>query len=288
MFISGVTTPEEKTNDWQLLPPGNADSLIVPNLKFNDSDLNLFHTLCSFFADIPIEIFIIITVGIVIIIAVIIITIVIKCTCNNNNRTPQESYPHFDANSIPPNYGYTSSKAHQGSSWACTFKGGQQMNTHIWETPVPEPHDGEYTLPASMKKQLGIRDKQNQLGSESGTGGASHFHPKVPLTVNPPQNQLETNIQGQYTMPVKLLQDRKEGDTMTTTVECEYTMPVKMKEQTNTVTASTSSDYTIPVLPQPVPDTPDSESEYTVPTGMGVSDQKHNKGDGRASFQRIL
>ena len=236
-------------------------------------------------ADIPIEMFIVITAGIVIIIAVIIVTVVIKCTCNNN-RTPQENYPHFDANSCPPNYGYTSSEAHQRSSWACTFKGGQQANTHIWETTLPEPQEGEYTLPASMKKkQLGINDqtKHNQL---AGTGGTFHCHPEVPLNVNPPQNQFETNIQAQYTMPVKLLQDREDVDPLRTNVESEYTMPIKMKEQTSTLPAT--SDYTIPVLPQPVPDSPDSESEYTIPTGIKASDQNHRIGNGRSSLQRIL
>ena len=108
-----------------------------------------------FVSDIPIEMFIIITAGIVIIIAIMIITIVVKGTCNNN-RTPHESCPHLDANSIPPNYSYTSSKADDRSSVACTFKGGQQMNTYILETPLPEPHEREYTLATSIKKQLGI------------------------------------------------------------------------------------------------------------------------------------
>ena len=97
---------------------------------------------------------IIIIVGVTIIVAICIVTIIIRCRCMNRAQSAQEQYPHFDANSIPPNYGHTSSKAHQGSSWACTVKGGQQMNTHIWETPLPEPQDGEYTLPTSMKKQL--------------------------------------------------------------------------------------------------------------------------------------
>ena len=94
---------------------------------------------------------IIIIVGVTIIIAICIVTIIIRCRCMNSSQSAQENYPHFDENSIPPNYGYASSKAHQKSSWACTFKGGQQENTHIWETPLPEPHEEEYTLPASIK-----------------------------------------------------------------------------------------------------------------------------------------
>ena len=234
--------------------------------------------------------FIIITAGIVIIIAVIIITIVIKCTCNSN-RTRQENHPHFDANSIPPNYCYTSSKAHQSSSWACTFKGGQQANAHIWETPLPEPQKGEYTLPASMKKQLGIRDQaeQNQLGYElTGTGGKYHFNPEVSLNITQSQHQVESEVQAQYTMPVKLQENQLHGDPMRTTVESEYTMPVKMKEQTNPVPGSQTSDYTIPVLPQPLPDSPDSESEYTVSTDMDVPDHKQTIAGGRSSLQRIL
>ena len=234
--------------------------------------------MCYFVLDIPIEMFIIITAGIVIIIAVIIITIVIKCTCNKNG-TSQENYPHFDGGTIPPNYGYTSSKAHQRSSWACTFKGGQQMNTHIWETPLPEPHDGEYTLPASMKKQFGIEGQPEQNLPE-GTSVTSH-HLELPLGRN--QSQV------QYTMPVKLRIGQQEAGHRIALIESDYTMPVKTEEHTNPKITSATSDYTIPVLPQPVPDTPDSESEYTVPTSMNVSGQeKPIAANGRSSLQRIL
>ena len=236
--------------------------------------------------------FIIITAGIVIIIAVIIITIVIKCTCSNN-RTPQESYPHFDANSIPPNYGYSSSNAHQSSSWACTFKGGQQMNTHIWETPLPEPQDGEYTLPASMKKQLGVGDQptameQNHPTRESIRIGISpsQSHQAIPLSVNHTQSPVDSNtIQAQYTMPVKSMPNQHQADPALGTLESEYTMPVEMKQ---TTPCTATSDYTIPVLPQAVPDTPDSESEYTMPTGMNAREQKQNFRSGRSSLRKIL
>ena len=199
--------------------------------------------------DIPTEMFIIITAGIVIIIAVIIITIVIKCTCNNN-RTQQESYPHSDANSIPPNYGYTSSKTHQRSSWACTFKGGQQANTHIWETPLPGPHGGEYTLSASMKKQLAtdgqpMNTNQNQPANEnSGTGGTSrHCHSVMPLNMN--QTPVETRIQAQYTMPVKSTLSQSHDDPVVAPDESEYTMPVK-SEHTNPKADTANSDNTSP------------------------------------------
>ena len=168
-----MAVPEKKPNDWQLLPPGNIQRYFSHSQCCCKVPTDMFY----FVSDIPIEMFIIVTTGIVIIIAVIIVTIVIKCTCNNN-RTPQESFPHFDANTIPPNYGYTASKAHQKSSWACTFKGGQQVNTHIWEAPLPEPQHGEYTLPEIMKKQLGMggQPDQNQIVRESaGIGATSHL-----------------------------------------------------------------------------------------------------------------
>ena len=155
----------------------------------------------------------------------------------HKEQSPNENNPHFDANSIPPNYGYTSSQAHQSSSWACTFKGGQQVNTHIWETPLPEPQDGEYTLPASMKKQL--------YPSSYG-----HEQDDVPLA-------------SQSTNP---LAARNVPSIAQTCAQPEYTMPIKMKPKQDTMADASASDYTIPVLPQPVPDTPDSESEYTVPT----------------------
>ena len=139
------------------------------------------------------------------------------------------------------------------------------MNTHIWETPLPEPQEGEYTLPASMKRQQGMTFQSGQQqpdsdGAEIGTT-SHHFHPEMPLNVHQSQNPGETNMQVQYTMPVKLKSDQHQVDPTMTHDEYEYTIPVKMKEQTNPVPASTTSDYTIPVLPQPVPDTPDSESE---------------------------
>ena len=247
-----------------------------------------------FISDIPIEMFIIITVGIVIIIAVIIITIVIKCTCNDN-RTPQEGYPHFDANSIPPNHGYTSSKAHQTSSLACTFKGGQQMNTDIWETPLPEPQEGEYTLPVSTKKQSGMADQamstmHNQvLIDSSGTVRATH-HPCLEHTLNlhHPQKADDGRFQAHVTKPVHVGPTQKQDDPVVTASESEYTLPVKTNEPINSMPPSATSDYTIPVLPHPVPDTPDSESEYIAPKCLNAPDQKQNKSNGRSSLQRIL
>ena len=160
------------------------------------------------------------------------------------------------------------------------------MNTHIWETPLPEPQDGEYTLPASMKKQLGRAGPtgRNQPDSE-GTGICPASH-RLPLDVNWSQNPVKTNFQAQCTMPVKCGPVQEQVNTTVTHDDAEYTMPVKMSEQTNPATAT--SDYTIPVLPQPVPDTPDSESEYTMPTAMDVPDQKQHIADGRSSLQEIL
>ena len=235
--------------------------------------------------------FIIITTGIVIIIAVIIVTIVIKCTCNNNT-TPQESFPQFDANTIPPNYGYTASKAHQKSSWACTSKGGQYANTHIWETPLPDPHDGEYTLSESMNKQLDVggQPDQNQLVCESSGIGATshHFLPEMPLNVNQSQTRVKANIQAQQTMPVKLRPDQLQANSMITSAESEYTMPVKINEQRNPIHETATSDYTISVLPQPMPNTPDSESEYTVQRNKNNSGLKEIYSNGRSSLQKIL
>ena len=160
------------------------------------------------------------------------------------------------------------------------------MNTHIWETPVPEPQDGEYTLPASMKKQLGTAGPTLRNQPDSEDTGICLVSQRLPLNVNQSQNSVKTNIQAQCTMPVKCGPDQPHVIPTVTHVDSEYTMPVKMSEQTNPVT--TTSDYTIPVLPQPVPDTPESESEYTMPTAMNVPDQKQNIPDGRSSLQEIL
>ena len=100
-----------------------------------------------------VEMIIILIAAMAVLIAICIITVTIRCKCRNR-QTPQQSHPHFQTSTIPPNYGYTSSKADERSSWVGTFRPGQQVNTHIWETPLPEPSEGEYTLPASMKQQF--------------------------------------------------------------------------------------------------------------------------------------
>ena len=160
------------------------------------------------------------------------------------------------------------------------------MNTHIWETPLPKPHEGEYTLPASMKKQvtMGGQTEQSQPASEGAT-----FHncnPGMPLNVNQTQLPVETNTQAQYTMPLKCRPAQQQAPPMLTSVESDYTMPAKMKEPSNITTAS--SDYTIPVLPQPVPDTPDSESEYKMPTRAASPKGKQTISEGQSSLQMIL
>ena len=203
------------------------------------------------------------------IVAICIVTIIIRCRCVNRGQPAQENYPHFGANSIPPNYGYTSSKAHQRSSWACTFKGGHQMNTHIWETPLPEPHEGEYTLPASMKKQLYPNNARSVQEGQTLPSNVSHSQMSHDSEYSAIQH--ETSQQGGLA-----------------SAQPHYTMPVKMKQHPNQMTTSSISDYTIPVLPQPVPDTPDYESEYTMPIVGNISN-KHDSSEKReSSMKRIL
>ncbi len=225
------------------------------------------------FSDISKEVMIIIIVaGVTIIIAICMVTIIIRCCCNKRPRLEQDNHPHFDTSSIPPNYGYASSKAHQRSSWACTFKGGQQVNTHIWETPLPEPHEGEYTLPASMKKQLYPNNAGSVQGGQTLPSKMSH-------------SQMPHDSESDYTLPSNMRQSsQQEGQT---SAQPHYTMPVKMKQQQNPMTTSTNSDYTIPVLPHPVPDTPDSESEYTMPTSVHTPERK-GRDEKELSLQRIL
>ena len=216
---------------------------------------------------------IIIIAGVTIIVAICIVTIIIRCRCMNSTdraQSAQQSHPHCDASTMPPNYGYVSSKADQRSSWACTFKGGQQMNTHIWETPLPEPHEGEYTLPASMKKQL-----------YPNNAGCVQEEQTLPSNVSHSQMPHDSD----YTLPSSMRQTSQQGGQAS--AQPHYTMPVKMKQQQNPMTTSSASDYTIPVLPHPVPDTPDSESEYTMPT-IGNIPTKHSSNEKRESSLRII
>ena len=216
---------------------------------------------------------IIIIAGVTMILAICIVTVIIRCKCGAHKRS-QESYPHFDAASIPPNYDYASSSAHQRSSWACTFKGGQQqqVNTHIWETPLPEPNEGEYTLPASMKKQLYPQTAENAQGGRT-----------LPSKMSYTQ-QTPCESESDYTLPSNMRQTSQHGISS----QPHYTMPVKMKQQQNTMSTSSNSDYTIPVLPHPVPDTPDSESEYTMPTGVGIPEAQERSTERESSLRRIL
>ena len=213
---------------------------------------------------------IIIIVGVTIIVAICIVTIIIRCRCTNRAQASQENDPHFDANSLPPNYGYTSSKVHQGSSWACTFKGGQQMNTHIWEAPLPEPHEGEYTLPASMKKQL--------YPSNAGSVQGQTFPSNVSHSQMPHDSD--------YTLPSNMRQISQQRGQVS--LQPQDTMPVTIKQHQSPVTTSTTSDYMIPVLPRPMPDTPDSEFEYTVPTKMNISERQGIDEGKRSSLREIL
>ena len=89
-----------------------------------------------------------------------------------------------------------------------------------------------------------------------------------------------------YTLPLNMRQTSQQGGQAS--AQPHYTMPVKMKQLHNPMTTSTTSDYTIPVLPQPVPDTPDSEADYTVPTAMNVPDKQQGAVDKESSLRRIL
>ena len=144
---------------------------------------------------------IIIIVGVTVILAICTVTIIIRCRCMNRAQSAQDNYPHFDANSIPPNYGYTSSKTHQGSSWACSFKGGQQMNTHIWETPLPEPHEGEYTLPVSMKKHMYGHNAESAHVQERQTPPSNVSHSQMPH-----------DSESDYTLPSNMNKTRSKED----------------------------------------------------------------------------
>ena len=110
----------------------------------------------------------------------------------------------------------------------------------------------------------------------------------MPLNVNQSQTRVKANIQAQHTMPVKLKPAQLQANSVITSAESEYTMPVKINEQTNPIHETATSDYTIPTLPQPVPDTPDSESQNTMPRNKNISDLKEIHSNGRSSLQKIL
>ena len=85
-------------------------------------------------------------VGITLIVIICSITIILRCCC-----TIRDQNATIDCNSLPRNYGYTSS---QGNQYSSTLNIDQQLTNHTLQTLLPELQDGDSTHPASMTEPL--------------------------------------------------------------------------------------------------------------------------------------
>ena len=102
-------------------------------------------------SDIPIEILITVGVGIVLLFAVCIVALLVRRKCQQADLNNQAIY---NQSTVSSSGGYATTKPHTRSSWTCTYKAGhqRQVDTHIWETLLPEPSTDEYTLPTNMRQ----------------------------------------------------------------------------------------------------------------------------------------
>ena len=141
-----------------------------------------------------------------------IVALLVRRKCQQADLNNQAIY---NQSTVSSSGGYATTKPHTRSSWTCTYKAGRQrqVDTHIWETPLPEPSAGEYTLPTNMRQP----------------------HGNTPV----PAAMLDSM---EYTVPISS-SNTHEGNTL----KAEYTKPVKAssKEQSvreNYLPSTTNSD----------------------------------------------
>ena len=101
--------------------------------------------------DIPTEILITLGAGIVLLFTVCIVALLVRRKCQQADLNNQAIY---NQSTVSSSGGYATTKPHTRSSWTCTYKAGHQhqVDTHIWETPLPEPYADEYTLPTNTRQ----------------------------------------------------------------------------------------------------------------------------------------
>ena len=105
----------------------------------------------------------------------------------------------YNQSTVSSSGGYATTKPHTRSSWTCTYKAGHQhqVDTHIWETPLPEPSTDEYTLPTSMRQPRNLQIPGAMLDSMEYT---------VPISSGSGHN--DSPQQAEYTQPVKTSGER--------------------------------------------------------------------------------
>ena len=156
------------------------------------------------FADIPLEIILTVAAGILVLMFVCIIALCVRWKLKGQHDVNNQAI--YNQSTVSSSGGYATTKPHTRSSWTCTYKAGHQHqgDTHIWETPLPEPSADEYTLPTSMRP----------------------VHTKTPV----PNAILDSM---EYTVPISS-SDTPHSHLPST---AEYTAPVKMTDQRDNAAA---------------------------------------------------
>ena len=137
--------------------------------------------------------------GILVLLCVGTIALCVRCKLKaQHDANNQQAL--YNQSTVSSSGGYATAKPHTRSSWACTYKAGQQCqaDTHIWETPLPQPSAPSISTDVNIPL----------------TNRRHHTDIQVPTTI---VDSME------YTMPVSnktsYLADQKEDPS-------EYTQPV--------------------------------------------------------------
>ena len=143
--------------------------------------------------DLPLEIVLTVAAGILVLLFVCIIALCVRWKLKGQHDVNNQAI--YNQGTVSSSGGYATTKPHTRSSWTCTYKAGSQhqVDTHIWETPLPEPSADEYTLPTNMRQ------------------GNSQIPPAMlySMEYTKPISSMDAkhdayNFQDEYTQPVKV------------------------------------------------------------------------------------
>ena len=144
-------------------------------------------------SDIPMEILITIGAGIVLLFTLCVVALLVRRKCQQADLNNQAIY---NQSTVSSSGRYATTKPHTRSSWTCTYKAGRQhqVDTHIWETPLPEPSADEYTQPTNMR--------QTQGNTQTPAAMLDSMEYTVPVSTVKVQDG-DFIPQAEYTKPVK-------------------------------------------------------------------------------------
>ena len=128
--------------------------------------------------------------GILVLLFVCIIALCVRWKLKSRQDNNQAIY---NQSTVSSSGGYATAKPHTRSSWACTYKAGRQhqVDTHIWETPLPEP--------SAKRADATIKRSPDNPPIPAAMLDSMEYTMPVPST----QPQLADLTQAEYTQPVK-------------------------------------------------------------------------------------